>query len=53
METRQITPFFSTNCSAVSVTFIFAFENNKNLFSGGPPFGPFWPVKYPPHFSRK
>ena len=28
------------------VTFIFVFETSQNSFSCGPPFGPFWPVKY-------
>ena len=28
------------------VTFIFVFENSQNSFSCGPPFGPFWSVKY-------
>ena len=28
------------------VTFIFLFENSQNSYSGGPPFGPSWSVKY-------
>ena len=28
------------------VKFIFVFENSQNSFSCGPPFGPFWSVKY-------
>ena len=38
METRQMTPFFSS--------FIFVFENSQNPFSCDPPFGPFWSIKY-------
>ena len=47
------------------VTFISEFENTQNSFSFGPPYGPFWSVKYlnfwpkatnsdsSSHFSRK
>ena len=47
METRQMTPFFSSTLSALAfVTFIFIFENSQNSFLCGLPFGPFWSVKY-------
>ena len=46
METRQITPFFSSTFSALTVTFIFVFENSQNSFSCCPPFGRCWSVKY-------
>ena len=46
MKTREMTPFVSSTFSALTVTFIFVFENNQNWFSCGPPFGPFWSVKY-------
>ena len=47
METRQMTPFFSSTFSALTVCNIhFLFENSQNLFWCGPPFGPFWSVKY-------
>ena len=46
METRQITPFFSSTFSTMFVTFIFVFENSQNSFSFGPALGPFWSVKY-------
>ena len=52
METRQMTPFFSSAFSSLFVSFIFVFENNQNLFSGGLPFGPFWSVKCL-NFERK
>ena len=47
MKTRQMTPFFSSVFSALTVcTFIFVIENSQNAFSCSPPFGPFWSVKY-------
>ena len=46
METRQMTPFFSSTFYALFVTFIFIFGNSQNSFTFGPPFGPFWSVKY-------
>ena len=47
METRRMTPFFfSSTFSALTVTFIFVFENSQNWFWCGPPSGPFWSVKY-------
>ena len=45
METRKMT-FFSSTFYALFVTFIFIFEYSQNSFSCGPPFGPFWSVKY-------
>ena len=44
MGTKQMTPFFSSTFS--TLTFIFVFENSKNSFSCGYPFGPLWFVKY-------
>ena len=45
METRQMTPFFHLLFPIeLLVIFISQFENNQNLFSRGPPFGPFWSV---------
>ena len=52
METRQMTPFFSSIFSALLVAFIFVFENSLNSFSYSPLFGPFWSVKYL-HFGQK
>ena len=46
METRQMTPFILSTFSALTVSFIFVFENSQNSFSRGPPFGPFWSEKY-------
>ena len=47
METRRITPFFSSTFSALTVCNIhFVFETSQNSFSCGPPFGPFWSAKY-------
>ena len=46
MKTRQMTPFFSSTFSAQFITFIFVFRNSQNSFPCGPPFGPFWSVKY-------
>ena len=47
METRQMTPFFSSIYSTLFVTFIFVFDNSQISFScGPPPFGRFWSVKY-------
>ena len=37
---------FSFTFSSVFVTFIFVFENSQNLYSCGPPFYPFWSVKF-------
>ena len=45
METRQMTPFFSSSFSALFVTFTFVFQNDYS-FLCGPFFGPFWSVKY-------
>ena len=42
METTQMTPFFSSTFSAVTVTFISEFENTQNSFSCGSPFDKFW-----------
>ena len=44
MQTRQMTQFFIYFFQ--SVTFIFIFENCRNSFSCGLPFGPLWSVKY-------
>ena len=46
METRQMTPFFSSTFSALTVTFISEFENTQNSFSCGSPFDKFWSIKY-------
>ena len=46
MVTRQMTPFFSSTFSDLFVVLISEFENTQNSFSCGPPFGPFWSVKY-------
>ena len=46
METRQMTPFFSSYFSNLTVIFISEFENTQNSFWCGPPFGPLWSVKY-------
>ena len=53
MKTRQI-PFFFHLLFPLElfVTFIFVFGNSQNSFSCGPPFGPFWSVKYL-NFGRK
>ena len=40
-------PIFSSTFSALFVMFISDFGNNQNSFSCGPPFVPFWSVKYP------
>ena len=37
METREMTPFFSSTFSDLTVIFISKFENAQNLFSCGPP----------------
>ena len=65
-ETRQMTPFFSSNFSDLTVCNIhFWIENTQNSFSCGSSFGPFRSVKYlnfrpkatnsdsSSHFSRK
>ena len=52
METKQMTLFFRSTFSALTVTFIFLFENSQNLFLFGPPFRPFWSMKYP-NFGQK
>ena len=44
METRQMTPFFTSTFSALTVCNVF--ENIQCLFSCDPPFGPFWSVKH-------
>ena len=41
-----MTPLFSSTFSALFVTFIFVFKNIPNFFLRGPPFGPFWSIKY-------
>ena len=46
METRQMTPFFSSTFSNLFVIFISEFENAQNSFSCGPHFGPFQSVKF-------
>ena len=46
METRQIPPIFPSTFSTLTACNIFAFETSQNSFSYGPPFGPFWSVKY-------
>ena len=46
METRQMTPFFSSTFSNLFVIFISEFEKAQNSFSCGLPVGPFWSVKY-------
>ena len=46
METRQITPFFtSTFCALTGCNIYFCFENSQNSFSCALLFGPFWSVK--------
>ena len=40
METRQMAPFSSSAFPALTVIFIFVFENSQNLFSCGPPLVP-------------
>ena len=42
MKTRQMTLFFPSSFSTLTVCEIFDFENSQNLFSCGPPFGPFF-----------
>ena len=37
MKIRQMTPFFSSTFSMLTVTFIFVFETSQNSFSCGPP----------------
>ena len=46
METRQMTPFFSSIFSTLTVCNIFVFETSQNSFLYCPPFGPFWSVNY-------
>ena len=48
METRPIILFFFHLLLPLYLfeIFIAEFENTQILFSCGPPFGPFWPVKY-------
>ena len=47
METRKMTPIFSSTFSTLTVCNIFfLFENSQNLFWCGAPFGTFWSVKY-------
>ena len=47
MKTRQMTPFFHLLfLLQLFVTFISEFESTQNVFSCGPLFGPFLPVKY-------
>ena len=41
-----MTPFSSPTFWVLFVIFIFVFEKYQNSFSLGPPFGPFWSVKY-------
>ena len=62
METRQMTPFFSSTFYALFVTFIFIFENSQISFSCRPPFAPrkipqFWAKATsslnPSYFSSK
>ena len=45
METRQMISFLYP-LFPLFVTFISEFENSQNSFSFGPPFDPFWSVKY-------
>ena len=45
METRQMTPFFSSIFSALTACNIH-FCIWRYWFSCGPPFDPFWPLKY-------
>ena len=52
VETRQMTPFFSSTFFALFETFIFVFENSQNSLLFGLPFSPFWSVKYP-NFGQK
>ena len=53
MKTIQITSFFHLLFPLeLFVTFIFVFENSQNSFSCGPPFRPFWSVRYL-NFERK
>ena len=46
METRQMTPFFIYVFLKLYLAFIFIFQNGRNSFSCGHPFGLFWSVKY-------
>ena len=46
METRQIPHFLYLRFPIIIVIFISEFENTRNLLLCGPPFGPFWSVKY-------
>ena len=45
METRQMTPFFSSTVYAVCNIHFYIWKS-QNPFTFGPPFGPFWSVKY-------
>ena len=38
--------FFHSSTFQLFVTFTFVFKNSQNSFSCGPPFSPFWSVKY-------
>ena len=46
METKKMTSFFSSAFSTLFEAFIFVFQNSRNSFACGLPFGPFWSVKY-------
>ena len=46
MKTRQMTPFFIYVFLKLCLAFIFIFQNGRNSFSCGHPFGLFWSVKY-------
>ena len=46
MEARRMTPFFSSTFCALTVTFIFVFENTQNSFPCAPHFGSLSSVNY-------
>ena len=46
MEIGQMTPFFPYTIINLFLIFISEFENTKNSFSCGPPFGSFWSVNF-------
>ena len=43
---KKMTSFFSSAFSTLFEAFIFVFQNSRNSFACGLPFGPFWSVKY-------
>ena len=46
MGTIQMAPLFPSTFSVLFIKLIFAFKYFQYSFSCGPPFGPFWSVKY-------